>query len=303
VDAHDHFKEKLFDVEHALNMYARSFVVLPAFALYDEALLRQHAETLETCHIYLIGLLPRIEPGEPRIENDELVTSYKILGATRELRWSVPHGSRIESDADQWWVTVNPGERFGPSERMVEKRLNSELDALRFEVLYIGQSYGKEGSRNAVDRLLRHETLQKISLLGIPESHQLYVLLLEIEPANRLITVMNPFAKNKDEGNQRIRGGLDKLFNTDEAERVTLYEASLIRYFQPRYNREFKNSFPSTNMKILADCYDKDFSALIAEICIDELPFKMFTEAVLASQYHSAKHDLHDDIARKVFFS
>jgi hypothetical protein len=118
-----------------------------------------------------------------------------------------------------------------------------------------------------------------------------------------MFTLFNPRAKDKEHGAERISNGLDKLFNTNEAERITLYEASLIRYFQPKYNKEFKDSFPSTNMKVLTDCYGKDFSALIAEICIDELPFKMFTETVPAKQYHKAKHDLHNDEARKVFFS
>jgi hypothetical protein len=56
-------------------------------------------------------------------------------------------------------------------------------------------------------------------------------------------------------------------------------------------------------MKVLADCYDKDFNAIIAEICIDELPFKLFTEHVAPSQYHTVRHDLHDEEARKIFFS
>jgi hypothetical protein len=28
-------------------------------------------------------------------------------------------------------------------------------------------------------------------------------------------------------------------------------------------------------MKLLADCYEKDFSALVAEISIDDLPFRL----------------------------
>lgn len=126
--------------------------------------------------------------------------------------------------------------------------------------------------------------------------------MLEIEPDNRMITFINPWAENKEDGNTRIAAGLDKLFGTSDAERVTLYEASLIRYFQPPFNKEFKESFPSTNLKVLADCYDKDFSALISEICIDELPFKMTSDAAAPSQYHIAKFDLHEDEARQVFF-
>lgn len=182
------------------------------------------------------------------------------------------------------------------------QRLNDEQDAIRFEVLYIGQAYGKDGSRNALDRLLKHETLQRISVKGVPADRRLTLLMLEIEPGNRMIAFMNPWAENKEDGSARISAGLDKLFGTSDAERVTLYEASLIRHFQPPFNKEFKESFPSTNLKVLADCYDKDFSALISEICIDELPFKMTSDAVPPSQYHTAKFNLHEDEARQVFF-
>jgi hypothetical protein len=114
---------------------------------------------------------------------------------------------------------------------------------------------------------------------------------------------MNPYARNKDDDGTRIRSGLDKLFNTTEAERISLYEAALIRYFYPEFNKEFKDSFPSTNLKILQDCYKKDFSAVIAEICIDQLPFLLFSSEVKPSLYHIAKHDLHDDKSRRAFFA
>ncbi len=32
----DIFKDKAFDVEHALVMYAKSFVTMPAFGIYEE---------------------------------------------------------------------------------------------------------------------------------------------------------------------------------------------------------------------------------------------------------------------------
>lgn len=38
-----------------------------------------------------------------------------------------------------------------------------------FDIQYIGQAYGKSGSRNALDRLRKHETVQKIALQGVPE--------------------------------------------------------------------------------------------------------------------------------------
>jgi hypothetical protein len=297
------FDDKQFDVEHALGMYATSFVTMPAAAIYDEEALKQFAKVLATCHIYVIGLMPRIDFVGAREESGNLVTCYKVAGAAKELRWPLPPDLSFMHEDGLWYLVNAEGERLFPPEDRALRRLNDEQDAIGFEVLYIGQAYGKDGSRNALDRLLKHETLQKISLKGVPDGYVLTLLLLEIQPANTMFTFFNPRAKDKEQGAQRISKGLDKLFNTNEAERITLYEASLIRHFQPKYNKEFKDSFPSTNMKVLADCYDKDFSALVAEICIDELPFKMFTEAAPAKQYHMAKHDLRDDEARKVFFS
>src|ERR1700744_6292950 len=96
---------------------------------------------------------------------------------------------------------------------------------LNFDIQYIGQSYGSDGSRNALDRLRKHETLQKIALQGVPEGYRLELLLLEVVPATRVVTLFNPKAKNKTQGGQRIKAGLDKLFGTDEKERVSLFEA------------------------------------------------------------------------------
>ncbi|TIR16789.1 MAG: hypothetical protein E5X64_22000, partial [Mesorhizobium sp.] len=252
-------KDKMFDVEHALGMYATSYVIMPAAAIYDERAVGQFGKTLSTCHIYVIGLMPRIDFAGAREESGGvLVTSFEVAGATRELRWPLPPGARLMYEDEFWYVVDAEGHRSFPDIDVAVKRLSDELDAISFEVLYIGQAYGKDGSRNALDRLLKHETLQKISLQGIPDGYRLNLLLLEVQPATTMFTVFNPFAKDTEQGSRRISSGLDKLFNTSEAERISVYEASLIRYFQPRYNKEFKNSFPSTNMKVLADCYDKD---------------------------------------------
>ena len=58
-------------------------------------------------------------------------------------------------------------------------------DLITFKVEYIGQAYGRGAKRNALERLLKHETLQKISLQGLPTGCQLYVLLIELVAANR----------------------------------------------------------------------------------------------------------------------
>jgi hypothetical protein len=179
--------------------------------------------------------------------------------------------------------------------------LHMATGGFRFEVKYIGQAYGSDGSRDALDRLLKHETLQKIAVKGVPKDHVLQVLLLELQADNRIITAFMPSAQSKDDHGLRRKSGLDKLFGTSDAERVSLYEAALIRYFSPEFNKEFKNSFPSTNLKILKDCYEKDFLAVTAQICFDDFPFVLCSEVVAPKFEHIVTHDLHGDKDRRVF--
>jgi hypothetical protein len=299
---HDLFGNALFDVEHALGMYATSFCTIPAEGIYDKESLTPLMSVIKTCHIYLIGFVPKIDFVGAKQNSNKLSLIFSILDKEYILESDVPDGLTLNQDGELFYLGNEQGERFWPDESLIQTRLCHDSNAINFEVKYIGQAYGKDGSRNAIDRLLKHETLQKIALKGVPDGYQLTLLLLEVQPNNQLFTMFNPHAKNKDEDSSRIKAGLDKLYGTTEQERIALYEAALIRYFSPSFNKEFKNSFPSTNLKILQDSYEKDFAAVIAEICIDELPFKLYSESIEISNYHIAKHNLHKDEARKIFF-
>ena len=299
----DIFGGKLFDVEHALNMHAANFFYLPAAAIYNQEMLAPHAELIARCHIYVIGFVPRVNFVNAEQQDRDLVLTYEVLGNSYDLIWELPPGAALLNENDHWYVDNGTGQRFFPNEGTCLQRLNQQYGLMRFLVKYIGQAYGQDGSRSALDRLTKHETLQKISLLGAPEGYRLELVLLQVEPNNQIITMFNPFAENMDEGEARISQGLDKLFNTSEQERVALYEAAMIRYFQPEFNKEFKNSFPSTSLKVLQDCYDKDFSSVSAELVLGELPVVLYSETIAPSDEHFAHHDLHTDEARKVFFA
>lgn len=292
-------KESMFDIEHALSLYATSFFYLPAKMLYDKERLKQYEDISKKCHIYIIGYLPKIKLLRGYQEEQYGVLEFEIGSFKHSLKLLLPQGYRLESDDIGPYITNQQGQQFS----IPEKEINSFLQHhSKFEVKYVGQAYGKGGSRNAIDRLMKHETLQKISLTGVPDNYELQLLLLEVEPNPQLVTAMNPFAKQKDKTGGRIKAGIDKLFNTNEQERISLYEAALIRYFQPQFNREFKDSFPSTRLKILHDCYEKDFSIVSAEIIFDELPFQLWSDAAPAKYSHMAVHYLHDDQSRKTFF-
>ncbi|EIJ0971233.1 hypothetical protein LH716_004333 [Vibrio vulnificus] len=292
-----------YGVEHALDMYASSFVHLPAEFIYEKEKLAQFQSVIDTCHIYIIGYEPRVDFVNAKRVDDHMVLDFIVANDERQLQIGpIPENVKYICDDGFHYLTDESGERYWFNDNDLVRMLNSQPQGIYFEVKYIGQAYGKNGSRNALDRLTKHETLQKISIKGVPDGYKLSLLLLEVEPSNNLITAFTPNAISTGNENERIRSGLDKLYETTEAEQVSLFEAAMIKYFSPEYNKALKNSFPSTNLKILQDCYDKDISAVFAQICIDELPYKLFSDAVEPKLHHISKHDLHNDSERKVFF-
>lgn len=295
-------KSRLNGVENALGLYASSFAFMPAEVIYDSDKLANMEEVINNCHIYIIGYIPRMDFVDARQEERQLVMTFSVLGVNYDVFMEIPKGFEYGFLDGLHYLETKSGKRTWPSEALMQKLLSTQHDVVNFNVKYIGQAYGKDGSRSALDRLLKHETLQKISLKGVPSGYSLNLLLLEVQESAQLFSLFNPFAQNQEDGKERIKLGLDKLYSISDQEKVSLYEAAFIRYFLPEYNKEFKSSFPSTNLKILQDCYEKDFSTLVAEICIDELPFKLASESIEARQYHCANHELHKDEARKMFF-
>ncbi len=298
----DMFSKAAFDIEHALGMYAVNFCTIPAEGIYDKDALAPYANVIDTCHIYLIGYTPKIDFVGAEEKDRRLVLTFEILTQEHTVSWELPDGFSLKRDGELWYVADSSANRHWPSVSKMQARLNSDLRVVDFEVKYVGQSYGQDGSRNAIDRLLKHETLQKIALKGVPKGYRITLLLLAVQPNNQLFTTFNSFAKNTRDSEIRIEQGLNKLFNTTEEERICLYEAALIRYFYPDFNTEFKNSFPSTNLKILRDCYEKDFCSVVAEVCIDGLPFRLWSGTAEPKPYHIAKYDLHRREDRKMFF-
>lgn len=282
-------------------MYAYSYVNFPASELYNQELIETHRELIGKCHIYFVGYVPVVKLVDAVQRGDFLVTMFTVAGEPRDLEWQLPPAARFARDGEGFWVELESGERSFPTVEASILRLHADKPML-FDVQYIGQAFGKNGERNAYDRLIRHETLQRIALNGAPDGYRLEIILVELHPSNRVFQVINPWADERDEDGSRIANSLDTLFGTTTAQQVSLYEAALIRYFQPKYNKEFKNSFPSTNLKILDECYDKDMAAVIAEFCFEEIHFLLKSDAVPPRPYHIASYNIHGSDDRDIFF-
>jgi hypothetical protein len=86
-------------------------------------------------------------------------------------------------------------------------------------------------------------------------------------------------------------------------DQICLVEAGLIRYFEPKYNEVYKDSFPAADQKILNHCYELDFSGLVVEIDTEELGLTLRSPKVSARSHHIAQFDLVDPTKRRSFFT
>lgn len=175
---------------------------------------------------------------------------------------------------------------------------------LDLEVLYVGQSYGSDGSRNAFERLKNHSTLQGIYAEAIRKSpdQDIWLILCSFEEQ----TVMSfdgtqsEYGTTLEEDEAHAKKFLHK--GVSEQQRINFTEAALIKYFQPEYNQKYKNTFPNPAHSTYSECYDLDINMVIAEIGSDHLGCRLWSPHVKANWTHFCQFTLNSTEERKSFF-
>jgi hypothetical protein len=148
-------------------------------------------------------------------------------------------------------------------------RVNMSPEELRdLEILYVGQAFGKDGERNAFDRLKSHSTLQAIYAENRLD-HDIWLTLCEISDVAVIQeTDVGPAEiTGVEDGNHIIevlrRVDLPQFY---EREALAMAEAGLIRYFMPQYNEKFKRNYPDPKHVHISTAYDLDFADLFIEL-------------------------------------
>jgi hypothetical protein len=176
---------------------------------------------------------------------------------------------------------------------------------LTLEVLYIGQSYGEDGSSTAVDRLLNHETAQKIfgeSQAQHPDKEIWYLLWnIKSQWIVRIDGSPREFQTTDIEDDYHSSRFLNDIV-PDKLE-INLAEAALIKYFQPEFNVKFKHTFPDKEHLSYAQCYQWDLHTIIAEVDTEELGMKLGSSTVAASFHHTAVFPFHSEAEREAVFN
>ncbi|HBQ67538.1 MAG TPA: hypothetical protein DD781_13875 [Leclercia adecarboxylata] len=278
------------------------------------------AEQLSNCHIYLICARPSFYFIDGAIKHDKKKLSgeigYKIEG--KEIKFYFEYNWVLEDDAVdvickypfREVISINnKGEKVTyVSASIIATSYSSKLDCFSdlssYEVLYIGQAVGKNGSRNAIERLRNHSTLQKIlaqTFYNKPDQEiMLFMYAFEHEQIFSSLDGRSGLINDTDGDDKRFKLAIKNRPNKNQA--INMIEAALIRYFQPEYNEKFKESKISPKLKALGKCYDLDMSGIIVEINTENLFYSLYTKTIKKNYHHIVKIDLVSHQQRSSFF-
>jgi hypothetical protein len=307
--------------EFAVNSYASMMTVTQ----YDDLdLLKEYNpfDQNNPCHIYAICRRPRFRIVKDKFEcnGESLKMDFKIQYqddfSDLELEIQNPFGNeKVEIESEYPYSTFH----FVTERGKIKAKTASFLhglprhtyngDFLDLEVLYIGQSYGVEGARTAPERLKKHETLQAIyaEALGKNPDQEIWLMLFSFSQLG--LTMFDGRTKFSEEEREQDKGRATEFFHKfatgglTEQQFINFTEAALIRYFKPRYNKDYVNIFPNPAHTTYTECYDLDINSVAIELgTMDSVNIMLYSESVKREIIHFGQFLLHDKKERMSMF-
>lgn len=153
------------------------------------------------------------------------------------------------------------------------------FDFLDLDLLYVGQSQGREKKSTALNRLINHSTYQKILALeqeNDPDS-EIWIGLCNIEPIVQMITVPKLMNIENQKGNPNpIQTFKNLLGDNFYPEAVNVTEAALIKFFLPKYNSDFIDTFPSDHHS----SYNYFYKNNIHSVTVEFFPYEKISSRI-----------------------
>ncbi|MCY8272963.1 hypothetical protein [Bacillus sonorensis] len=268
-------------------------------------------------HIYMITLIPRLtfERDSLQIFEDHILLKIRVKTEEQDtietfefgLEPDLNHKDLIyEIDKASKTLSIVTKEEKIFKIRVLNLYLNYTDQFLETEIVYIGQSFGKNGERTALDRLKSHSTLQKIQsdLLFEREDRDLTLLLLEFTPM--LLSSFDgrskDYERSLDDDTIHLKSIMENPPLRLNNQIINITEAALIYYFKPEYNDKFKNNFPDVEHKGYKQYYDLDYNAICVELDPEAINLKLYSKERRYYPFRSIRYSLHPDNIRKSMF-
>lgn len=268
-------------------------------------------------HIYIIGRRPRITLDPKTVTFEESFVSGEFRKQIKDKFIQIPfkvpnllgtHRVALKCDYPytEYNIVTEDGRVIaeGKSALLLSTFGIEFLEHMDLEVLYVGQAYGKEGSRNAAKRIQKHETLQGIYAEAIKNSpdSDIWLILSTFEPY--LLASFDGVSKDYSTTIDQDDAHIENVLQADvtEQQQINFTEAALIRYFQPSYNKIYKDSFPNPAHSTYSECYDIDLNMINVELNTEDLLFRIWSRSAKPKWIHYCSFPLHSKEERMYMF-
>jgi hypothetical protein len=264
--------------------------------------------------IYVIGKRPRIacDPKSVRLLDDGIVGTALIrkVEVEQTLDFKLPVSSSndsvvLEVPYPYTRIVIKSNGKKGQVGVATILALQSDLGSefLDLEILYVGQSLSGSAKYSIRDRIENHSTLQNIYSEAIKNfpGDEIWIGLFDFEM--QIITSINGITEataTPEEDDAHV----ERFFSTaiSDQHMVNFTEAALIRYFQPSYNKIYKNSFPDPAHSTYSSCYDLEVNMLVIGFSLDCIRCRVYSGAVSPAIEHEVKFNLYSTDERKSMF-
>jgi hypothetical protein len=309
--------EKDKSIEYALNMSMTKITICQQEEL-DSQIIKSEFNSEYPCHIYMVVKRPRVTlvPEKCEFNKGKTKLTFRIQDKfdftekelfIKENEDTSDYVIKSEFPHSKFHVFSKGKNIFSAKSSLLYfMLLNEYSEQMNSEILYIGQSFGKNGERQAPKRLKNHSTLQSIYSTAIQKNpdKEIWLLLLSFERS--LYTVFN--GKNKtsnQEDDLKKATNIMNMFSQNELsekEMINFTEAALIKYFQPEYNVTYKESFPNPAHISYKECYDLDVNSISFDLETDTIKTKLFTKEIKPSFNNIVSYKLENKEKRKSLF-
>jgi hypothetical protein len=305
--------------EFGLNMQAVRVILLQQRHL--ELLTEDNFGPGRQCHIYAIGRRPRItfDPTAFKIRPESVSGAFVVNRREGPQIYDFevgngPEDSVVRVECEYPYSDFSFRDANGKS--VIDGPVAQYLamvglpqvypEAFDLEVLYVGQAYGKDGKRTAPQRLGHHETLQKIYAEAIHRSPEMDIWIVLFSFDEWILASFDSRTDTFGTTPEEDLEHMEKVLHTEvtEGQRINYTEAAMIRYFQPQYNIEFKDSFPDQKHTSYAECYALDLNAVCVELDTGVMGCccRLWSPAVEPDWVHLISYQLHSLEERQHMF-
>jgi len=156
------------------------------------------------------------------------------------------------------------------------------------EVMYIGQAYGRTKLKTIDYRVLNHNKIQEIALDILEKGSNEEIIIVGLKFENNalgtsFVGINDKVIRPTNESMQELQNKAGKKLT--KGQEITVCEASLISYFRPQLNTEYKKTFPSKDFTSYDELYEIDFEYSSLVVNTKFYGVRLFSEHIKERKY------------------